>query len=148
MKVCKNCGEEKSLDDFYMRSDGGVKKPRSECKKCTAVRVSNRYHSSEDVRTVHRNNSRKNAFKKYGLDETDFDRMFDEQGGKCKICGTEILKVGSSSEIVKIACIDHCHETGKVRGLLCRPCNTGLGNFKDNTSYLLGAIKYLEGTKC
>lgn len=57
-----------------------------------------------------------------------------EQKGRCKICAEKMVKVN----------IDHDHETGRVRGLLCMPCNMGLGLFKDNIRRLAAAIVYLE----
>jgi len=79
---------------------------------------------------------------KYGRDfgYVAFFKMLEEQGNGCKICGTEIIAVAT----VTNAAIDHCHSTGKVRGILCRTCNLGLGYFSDDISKLEGAIKYLE----
>lgn len=61
--------------------------------------------------------------------------MFSEQKGLCGICKKGI---DESSHV------DHCHSTGKVRGLLCRPCNSGLGLFSDSTRLLKSAITYLN----
>jgi len=64
--------------------------------------------------------------------------MLKEQGGGCAICGeTKPLK-GKN-----YLCVDHCHETGEVRGILCHACNTGLGKFKDSPELLHTAINYL-----
>ena len=71
---------------------------------------------------------------KYDITEEDYERMYEEQGGHCKICGAK----------KKLLYIDHCHKTGKVRGLLCNHCNTGLGLLKDNVENLRSAIAYLE----
>jgi hypothetical protein len=60
------------------------------------------------------------------------------KGGCCKICKTHY------SEFSKRLAVDHDHNTGKIRGLLCLYCNTGLGKFKDSTKLLNEAIKYLE----
>lgn len=73
--------------------------------------------------------------------------MLADQNGVCLICSKELIVLGSVEEIQKVACVDHCHKTGKVRGLLCRNCNTGLGSFKDDTDFLKKAIEYLEGPK-
>ena len=62
--------------------------------------------------------------------------MLKKQNNKCKICNVKFSK--------STACVDHCHTTNKVRGLLCRLCNIGLGHFKDNTEILTNAITYLE----
>ena len=70
----------------------------------------------------------------YKLTQQDYEDLLDRQEGLCKIC-TEPL---DDSGVV-----DHCHTTGKVRGLLCQQCNSGLGFFKDSILSLLRAIKYL-----
>jgi len=59
--------------------------------------------------------------------------------GSCFICGLDKDR--------RNLCIDHCHTTGKIRGLLCDSCNVGLGRFKDNTNLLEKAIKYLNDSK-
>lgn len=71
--------------------------------------------------------------------------MLREQNYKCAICGQEISLFGSSQKL--IAHVDHDHKTGKVRGLLCKECNTGLGKFRDNIEYLLSAVSYLKKNK-
>ena len=79
----------------------------------------------------------KELLRKYGIDVDDYDRMVESQNNKCKICGTDEPRgVGGWK-------VDHCHTTGKVRGLLCNNCNVGLGYFKDNIEYLEAAIQYL-----
>lgn len=77
----------------------------------------------------------------YGITVEDYDRMFQDQGGRCKICGT--LEAHSNISGRRFS-IDHCHATGKIRGLLCVRCNTGIGMFKDNIDYLISAISYLQ----
>ena len=72
--------------------------------------------------------------KKYKLTIAEYDEMIIKQQGKCTICGEQPDKI----------CIDHDHKTGKVRGILCSNCNSGLGFFKDNTYKLLAAIDYLK----
>lgn len=81
----------------------------------------------------------------YGMTHDDFEVMLAEQGGKCKIC-----KRGLSHELGKrntpdTPAIDHCHTTGKVRGVLCLNCNTVLGKAYDNVDILSSAITYLKG---
>ena len=70
---------------------------------------------------------------RYGLTSEDRQFLHDQQEGQCAICKANTLLV-----------VDHSHTTGKVRGLLCRGCNHGLGNFKDDIATLLKAISYLE----
>jgi len=89
---------------------------------------------------------RRRLKREYGITPEDFTRMLGEQNGRCAICGTEIKGIleplldGLRTGIH----IDHDHATGKVRGLLCGPCNKGLGHFKDNLARMRAAIDYLE----
>lgn len=69
---------------------------------------------------------------RYGISSEQLGEMSDEQGGLCAICRALPAK-----------CIDHDHETGEIRGLLCPSCNTGLGYFKDDPTLLRSAIEYL-----
>ena len=79
----------------------------------------------------------KELLRKYGIDADQYDRMVENQNNKCKICGTDEPRgIGGWK-------VDHCHSTGKVRGLLCNNCNLGLGYFKDNIKSLEAAIQYL-----
>lgn len=73
---------------------------------------------------------------KFGLTVEDFDRMLASQSNACAVCQTVAPKTGWH--------IDHCHSTGKVRGILCTNCNPMLGFAKDNTDTLKAAIRYLE----
>lgn len=70
---------------------------------------------------------------KYGLSQKDLDNMIKRQNNQCKIC----------NNVLKYPNIDHCHKTGKIRGILCITCNTGLGKFKDDPNLLNKAIGYL-----
>jgi hypothetical protein len=74
----------------------------------------------------------------YGLTIEDYDRMLVQQGHVCKIC-----KRNPDNKLH----IDHCHATKKVRGLLCRKCNTGLGNFDDDPERLREGAAYLEAAR-
>jgi len=68
----------------------------------------------------------------------DYNQMFIDQEGCCKICGDH------QADLSKALCVDHCHITNEARGLLCNKCNTLLGMSKDNIEILKSAIKYLE----
>ena len=70
---------------------------------------------------------------KYGIEPADFKRMKLEQNNLCAVCLED-----------KALNVDHDHKTGKVRGLLCGDCNTGLGKLKDNSVNLLRAAAYLK----
>lgn len=72
--------------------------------------------------------------RKYGITRADYDRMLIECSGRCTIC----LKVDDDTLV-----IDHCHDTGVVRGLLCHECNSGIGLLGDNRKAVYKAYKYL-----
>lgn len=73
---------------------------------------------------------------KYGISVADWDRLYDDQLGRCVICLTTLADVK--------VCVDHDHVTGEVRGLLCNVCNQGLGYFGDDAVRLQRAIDYLN----
>lgn len=76
---------------------------------------------------------------KYGLTTVQFNDLLRVQGYRCAVCkGT---KAGTKN---RDWAVDHCHKTGKIRGLLCQGCNTALGATKDNPSTLRGLADYLE----
>jgi len=66
--------------------------------------------------------------------------MFEEQNVECQICN---VKLNKNRYVGDMAVVDHCHATGKIRGLLCNSCNRGLGYFRDNPKFLSNAISYL-----
>lgn len=82
-------------------------------------------------------NVQKHFLKRFNLTIEDFNTMMIKQNNKCKICNIH------RDQVTKNFNVDHCHKTGKVRGLLCLNCNTGLGQFKDNIELMIKAIQYL-----
>lgn len=82
-----------------------------------------------------------NLKKNYGLALENYRTMLREQNFGCAICGTKKNSNGKSLYV------DHCHDTGKVRGLLCRKCNTGIGLLGDNFNKIEKTLKYLKGEK-
>lgn len=130
------------MEDFPLASKQTGRR-KNKCKKCTSEHYFKyKDENSELVRDKWRRSSRKYAntdgkrrkrLKQYGLTIEDYNTLFEEQNGRCKICSKE-LKL----------CVDHCHKSSKVRGLLCNSCNVGLGCFEDNIERLEIAIKYLK----
>ncbi len=79
---------------------------------------------------------------RYGLTIEEYDSMFKSQNGVCAICGKpESMTVNGK---VRRISIDHCHKTGKVRGLLCVECNSAIGKFDDDPNLIQKAIDYLK----
>jgi len=84
--------------------------------------------------------------KQYGLTLEQYEGMLEFQEHKCKICREEESAVDKTGTIRRLA-IDHDHDTGQIRGLLCSKCNIALGGFRDNVESPKRAILYLEGSK-
>jgi hypothetical protein len=130
MKSCTKCGLEKHFIEFHKRaamSDGY----KSECKECTRSYQKQKYDSGQIRAAVYR--------RQYGITLLQYDEMVKNQNGCCKICGTD--NPGGKR---KRFSVDHNHETGEVRGLLCGSCNSALGLFKDNPNILQSALVYLD----
>ncbi|MDR8409342.1 endonuclease VII domain-containing protein [Nonomuraea sp. 3-1Str] len=126
-KYCPRCEEIKAHAEFGSNrsSKDGL---TAYCKPCHA-RV------TLDNRVKNHGSDRNYKLKyRYGITEDDFDRMLAEQGGLCAIC-----------RAVPGTFVDHCHSSGRVRGVLCFNCNNGLGHFGDNTVLLELAAFYLDG---
>jgi recombination endonuclease VII len=91
----------------------------------------------ERERTRDREWHRKRRFQEvYGISLADYDLMLARQRGVCAIC----------KRSGQVLCVDHCHATGKVRGLLCSKCNSTLGFCDDDPKRLLAAIAYLRAS--
>ena len=75
----------------------------------------------------------------YGITKEQYEHMLEQQSGCCAICS-----VSAESQRDKTLVVDHCHSSGKIRGLLCHTCNTAIGLFKDNIDSLQRAILYLQ----
>ncbi len=162
-KHCRKCDTEKSLDEFSRNSQSkdGL---RTVCKKCgnaqsavwratnpEKVKAHNAAWYAANTEKARANNAawwganpgrrrnydRKSLLKKHGITPEEFDAMLAEQDGLCAICGTD--EPGGYG----IFHVDHCHDTGKVRGLLCHHCNLGIGNLGDDADRVLSAAAYL-----
>lgn len=78
--------------------------------------------------------------RKFNLEDNEYQKLLEKQNGRCAICQSDTPEKRSLA-------VDHCHETDKIRGLLCSKCNTGIGSFKDNIQLLENAIAYLNKEK-
>jgi len=137
-KLCPSCGFIKPLASFAIRKSGRVGHPVAHCTPCrVAKNKKRRADNPEHVLHI----ERKSKFKRlYGITFEAYEKMLAAQGGKCAICSKD-----TPSARTKFFSVDHCHKTGKVRGLLCTSCNRGLGFFNDSPSALEAAAKYLVG---
>lgn len=137
-KYCPRCYTVKPLSDFTVRKTGKrAGHPVSYCKACKVHRQKLAYKNG-----VYERVQRPYMLKvKYGITKEQYDEMLSRQGGLCAICGSDD---GASAKGTKTFSVDHCHETGVVRGLLCNGCNRAIGLLKDNVAVLQSAIKYLS----
>ena len=123
-KQCLSCGLWEPLTAFHKSS--------SRCKPCRSKEDRKKYYEQD----------RGNYLKRtYGITSEDYDKMYSEQEGCCAICGTH------QSELKSRFCVDHDHDTGQVRSLLCNGCNNGIGKLKDNYDLLYRAADYLRSAK-
>jgi hypothetical protein len=144
LKVCSRCKTVKTVSEFYIGKTG--KTAGQICCRCRTccVKVSKQYSSSkpEEYERIVRPYYLK---KKYGISVEQYDNMLLEQNNKCAICKSDDPK---SRRYIKGKSIrfsvDHCHTTGKVRGLLCAKCNNVLGLINDNPEIALRLATYLQ----
>ncbi len=126
MKNCSQCQDELTDDNWWV---SWKRQKTNICKVCG--RLNNKKYDTKDVA---KNRKLKTT---YNISLVDYNTMLDKQNFKCAICNTDVpLGKGNFK-------VDHCHISGKVRGLLCHHCNVGIGHFKDDPSLLIKAIKYL-----
>jgi hypothetical protein len=146
MKKCSRCKEDKPKTEFYTKcvnkSTGHIK-TYAHCKDCHRLYAIN--NGNEAKAKTEKRWLAANRKKIYGMTSQDFEDLFENQGGVCAICGKEET-AKSRWGTVKTLSVDHCHNTNKIRGLLCDACNRGLGYFKDNPALLQTAIAYLENS--
>jgi len=127
---CPMCGKEVSDKDLYKNQKGFL------CIKCNRKRA--KTHKVTNPEKAKDWNLKNN----YKLSLKEFNQKLEEQNNCCAICGRNF------SEFKKGAQVDHNHQTGKVRGLLCSPCNTAIGSLKADKGIdvLCSAISYLRNT--
>lgn len=124
-KICNQCQQEKVLEDFPYQK-GGKFGRLAYCKECHRQNSNSRYtYATYRERHLQR-------YYKIGVDE--FEQLKKLQHSKCAICEGETLDLH----------VDHDHTTGKIRGLLCHGCNTGIGLLGDTKESLKKALAYLE----
>jgi len=130
---CTSCKNELILNKNFTLSQH--KRGRKKCSPCQK-KLNADYHrrNPKFIREYNLNY-------KYGISVKDFNLMLHNQDNKCAICKID------QCEINKNFCVDHCHSTKKVRGLLCSKCNISIGKFKDDINILKKAVKYLSNVK-
>lgn len=162
-KECRTCKNQQPLDQYPPdgRKFDGLS---SQCRECrnAYLREHNRgrlqqdpkfreqrsrywqeFRASQGDEWARRRNREQKLRLYYGLTVEQYDAMLKAQGGRCAICGGT---QGDADVRKAFLSVDHCHVTGRVRGLLCESCNFGLGKFRDDPELLATAIDYLRRT--
>ncbi len=140
MKTCTVCGQSKELSEFYnykANKDGKMYR----CKSCDNE-ARKKWMSANPERSQESQRGR-NLKHKYGISLDQYSQMLVKQGGCCGICGVEENKALYGLNKSLNFAVDHCHTTGKVRGLLCNQCNRALGMFYDDKDIVKKALDYL-----
>jgi hypothetical protein len=174
MKKCTKCSEIQDLSAFNRQKRNITTGLSSWCKECISKHETNKNHTPDydgqkqckkclsildrvnfflDKRNLDGLESRcksccvkrarKKDIEKYGITEEQYSNMYNNQNGCCAICNSNVTGIDRTKNFS----IDHCHETGNVRGLLCNWCNQGLGMFRDSSELLEKAIKYIKKNK-
>ena len=163
-KPCRICGRIQPLESFH-RAAGMRDGHRNECRDCFREIARARYRADPEKakaavkRWQQENSERLNAYRRernakpevkrrlrdgyyrrtYGVSADEVDEMLRRQGGGCAVCGDKPERLASMH-------LDHDHEAGRLRGLLCLSCNQGIGKFRDDPDLLRAAADYLEHT--
>lgn len=132
-KICKRCKTDKALEDFARgRSNGS----HAWCKSCMAeYQITYKEKKGRDYFKNY------NYMAQYGITLEEAKELLVSQSNACALCEKEVSWLPGFSAS---AHVDHCHSTGKVRGILCGSCNTALGKLGDSVQSITKVLKYLE----
>lgn len=141
-KVCNKCNVDKPVSEYYI--DPRRNKPRGICKKCMndAKLAANRNREGG-------NNKYQLKYylkSKYGIELDTYIEMM-ESTKECPLCNTPLSNRTTTKSKGSFKVLDHCHDNGKIRGILCNKCNLALGLIDDNVETLKRMIIYLDAHK-
>lgn len=132
---CSTCQEVLAFSHFC-KAKSSYTGYNYRCKPCQKI--------STVVRRVTRKKTNQPVVHLLGLTQDEYNRKFEAQGGVCAICGQPETGTAGVYKTPRRISIDHNHDTGQIRDLLCYQCNSGLGYFKDNPELLEKAANYLK----
>jgi hypothetical protein len=148
-KHCRKCDQIKPVSAFYARRNrqNGIVHKCIECARADNRRYSKNRNAEqrrayfrewyENRKAIDPNAGRRQWLKRYGITPEAWDALLEAQGGGCALCG-------KTSEARRLH-VDHCHATGRVRGLLCFTCNGALGHLGDSAETITRVLAYLNG---
>jgi len=166
-KICSVCKVEKQLEMFH-KDKSKLLGVCSTCKECAVARTraykeanealvkakkaaayrsaperdkerARRWNAENKQRVAERNRAAR-LKNKYGITQKEYEELGEAQRWKCAICGSK----DSGSKNSDNLSVDLCHDTGRIRGLLCHPCNAGIGYLKESEEIMQNAINYLK----
>ncbi len=149
MKHCTQCGAKKVLDQFALRKDRGSGARHSWCQECRRKSSQERYSRDYGTRPsdypmrTQEENRRRNLMRMHGISVEEWQAMLMSQDGLCAICGQPPRGKKDRWGNPPRLHVDHDHDSGGVRALLCNTCNQGLGLFGDSVELLTKAAAYL-----
>lgn len=141
IKHCNRCRRDLPLNSFYKAaSKKSANNPgyKSHCKECILATMKASYNTPEGYK---RKIEKCWRDKGININLEQYNQLLEKQGGVCAICSADKNKNGTA------LCVDHCHASGVVRGLLCHNCNVTLGRFSESAEALLKAANYLQQWK-
>ncbi len=125
--ICSSCKESKPVNQFAINSNRTKKFGiNGQCNNC--LKFTSKFSKIKI---------------QYNLSKAEFLRIIEKQNGRCKICNIVMETFTFKNNMNNTLCVDHCHETGKIRGFLCNCCNRAMGLLGDNPEVLLSAYKYI-----
>ncbi len=135
-KICTKCGKEFPATLEFFRKDSRRKENLGcQCKDCQKEYYREYIKNSEKLKESFR---RKRLKHEYRISIEEYDILLESQSGVCAICGKEETAKDKHGNPKRLS-VDHDHETGKIRGLLCHRCNVGVG--------MLGTVELLNRAK-
>ena len=136
MRICVKCNIEQPIENYYKQTGARTKKGyrRPTCKSC--VGESTTQWSKDNPEKMKEIRRKAKLKKKYGISLKQYDEMVIKHGNKCAVC--------NKTHERRPLNVDHCHATGKVRGLLCDKCNMALGLLNDSTETIKNLERYLN----
>lgn len=141
MKHCASCDQALPVDAFSINRANWLGRHHW-CRECASsrVRIWNATERGQMSRKLGRDKHRLST--KFGLTRDEYDRIGETQNWLCAICSKP--ETSTFRRSIRRLAVDHCHKTGRIRGLLCRKCNQGIGHLRDDVAILRKAITYLE----
>lgn len=131
-RECKHCGVVKDLSEFRKhQKKSGDYVPGHVCKPCAYARLDPGPRIAAKLRS-------------YGLTVAEYDSMLERADYKCEACAKPLKRAFGGHQRKDVACVDHCHATGVVRGILCLGCNSAMGHLADSAQRVEGLYRYVK----